>query len=88
VTLAPVVRVNTITPAITETDMANEMGGEQLKARVARYPMGRAAQPEEVSQGVLFLASDESAFVTGADVRIDGGVLAGVKATAQPFEQN
>jgi NAD(P)-dependent dehydrogenase (short-subunit alcohol dehydrogenase family) len=88
VTLAPGVRVNTITPAITETDMASEMGSEQLKARVARYPMGRAAQPEEISQGVLFLASDESAFVTGADFRIDGGALAGVKDTAHSFEQN
>jgi len=78
----------TITPAITETDMASEMGSEQLKARVARYPMGRAAQPEEISQGVLFLASDESAFVTGADFRIDGGALAGVKDTAHSFEQN
>ena len=80
-TLAPTIRVNTITPAITATDMADEMGSEQLKARVATYPMGRAAQPAEISQGVLFLASDESSFVTGADYRIDGGVLAGVKRT-------
>jgi NAD(P)-dependent dehydrogenase (short-subunit alcohol dehydrogenase family) len=78
-TLAPRIRVNTVTPSITATDMAEEMGGDQLKARVATYPMGRAAQPAEISQGVLFLASDESSFVTGADYRIDGGVLAGVK---------
>ena len=80
-TLAPLIRVNTVTPSITATDMAQEMGGDQLKARVATYPMGRAAQPAEISQGVLFLASDESSFVTGADYRIDGGVLAGVKRT-------
>jgi NAD(P)-dependent dehydrogenase (short-subunit alcohol dehydrogenase family) len=77
--LAPLIRVNTVTPSITATDMAQEMGGDQLKARVATYPMGRAAQPTEISYGVLFLASEESSFVTGADCRIDGGVLAGVK---------
>ena len=59
--------------------MADKIGGAQIKARVATYPMGRAAQPAEISQGVLFLASDESSFVTGADYRIDGGVLADVK---------
>ena len=59
--------------------MGNSLGSERFKARVAAYPMGRAGQSIEVSQGVLFLASDESSFVTGADYRIDGGALAGIK---------
>ncbi|MEX2127431.1 MAG: SDR family oxidoreductase [Xanthobacteraceae bacterium] len=79
VMLAPEIRVNSITPAITATDMGTSIGAERLKERVATYPMGRAAEPIEVSQGVLFLASDESSFVTGADYRIDGGALAGVR---------
>ena len=79
VMLAPDIRVNSITPGITATDMADALGSERLRARVAAYPMGRAGQPIEVSQGVLFLASDESSFVTGADYRIDGGALAGIK---------
>jgi NAD(P)-dependent dehydrogenase (short-subunit alcohol dehydrogenase family) len=79
VMLAPEIRVNSITPGITATDMGQSLGSERLKARLAAYPMGRAGQPIEVSQGVLFLASDESSFVTGADYRIDGGALAGVK---------
>ena len=79
VMLAPEIRVNAITPAITATDMAESLGSERLKARVATYPMGRAGQSIEVAQGVLFLASDESSFVTGAEYRIDGGALAGVK---------
>jgi NAD(P)-dependent dehydrogenase (short-subunit alcohol dehydrogenase family) len=79
VMLAPEIRVNSITPGITATDMGHSLGSERIKARVAVYPMGRAGQPIEVSQGVLFLASDESSFVTGADYRIDGGALAGVK---------
>jgi NAD(P)-dependent dehydrogenase (short-subunit alcohol dehydrogenase family) len=82
VMLAPDIRVNSITPGITATDMADTLGSERLKARVAAYPMGRAGQPIEVSQGVLFLASDESSFVTGADYRVDGGALAGIKHRA------
>jgi cyclopentanol dehydrogenase len=80
VMLAPGVRVNSITPAITATEMSQSIGAERLKARVAAYPMGRAGDAIEVAQGVLFLASDESSFVTGADFRIDGGALAGVKS--------
>jgi NAD(P)-dependent dehydrogenase (short-subunit alcohol dehydrogenase family) len=79
VMLAPEIRVNSITPGITATDMGQSLGSERLKARLAAYPMGRAGQAIEVAQGVLFLASDESSFVTGADYRIDGGALAGVK---------
>jgi cyclopentanol dehydrogenase len=79
VMLAPDIRVNSVTPGITATDMGNSLGAERLKARVATYPMGRAGQSIEVSQAVLFLASDESSFVTGADYRVDGGALAGIK---------
>jgi NAD(P)-dependent dehydrogenase (short-subunit alcohol dehydrogenase family) len=79
VMLAPDIRVNCITPGITATEMGASIGADRLKERVGAYPMGRAAEPIEVSQGVLFLASDESSFVTGADFRIDGGALAGVK---------
>ena len=72
------VRVNSITPESPRPTWATR-SARRLKARVAAYPMGRAGQPIEVSQGVLFLACDESSFVTGADYRIDGGALAGVK---------
>jgi NAD(P)-dependent dehydrogenase (short-subunit alcohol dehydrogenase family) len=80
VMLAPGIRVNSLTPAITATEMGQSIGAERLKARVAAYPMGRAGEAIEVAQGVLFLASDESSFVTGADFRVDGGALAGVKS--------
>ena len=43
---------------------------------IARTPMGRMGTPEEVAQGCLFLASDESSFVTGSELVIDGGYLA------------
>jgi NAD(P)-dependent dehydrogenase (short-subunit alcohol dehydrogenase family) len=79
VTLAPDIRVNCIVPGITATDMGASAGSERLKERLAAYPMGRAGLPIEVAYGVLFLASDESSFVTGADLRIEGGALAGVR---------
>jgi NAD(P)-dependent dehydrogenase (short-subunit alcohol dehydrogenase family) len=79
VMLAPEIRVNSVTPGITATEMGAALGAAQLKERVAAYPMGRAGQPAEVAQCVLFLASDESSFVTGADLRVEGGALAGIK---------
>jgi 3alpha(or 20beta)-hydroxysteroid dehydrogenase len=80
VTLAPDIRVNTVTPGIvTGTAMAAGLDPAWLEARLAVYPMGRGARVEEVSHAVLFLASDESSFTTGADLRVDGGALAGVK---------
>ncbi len=78
VTLAPEIRVNSVTPGIIAGEMADALGRERLAERLAAYPMGRAGRPEEVSQAVLFLASDESSFTTGADLRVDGGALAGV----------
>ena len=40
----------------------------------AKVPMGRYGQPEEIAQAILYLASDESAFVTGSEVVVDGGM--------------
>jgi NAD(P)-dependent dehydrogenase (short-subunit alcohol dehydrogenase family) len=79
VTLAPEVRVNTIVPGGIDTDMLRALPEETRKQRLAAYPMGRAGKIEEVSHAVLFLASDESTFTTGAELRVDGGALAGVK---------
>jgi NAD(P)-dependent dehydrogenase (short-subunit alcohol dehydrogenase family) len=80
VTLAPDIRVNTVTPGlVADTAMAAGLDQEWLQERLAAYPLGRGARMEEVSHAVLFLASDESSFTTGADLRVDGGALAGVK---------
>ena len=79
IALAPEIRVNSITPGIIDTDMMRMLDPDRLKARLAAYPMGRAGRVEEVSRAVLFLASDESSYTTGADLRVDGGALAGIK---------
>jgi len=79
VTLAPVIRVNTIVPGGIDTDMLRALPDDIRRQRLAAYPMQRAGKIEEVSQAVLFLASDESSFTTGGELKIDGGALAGVK---------
>jgi 3alpha(or 20beta)-hydroxysteroid dehydrogenase len=79
VTLAPEIRVNTIIPGGIDTDMLRALPEATREERLAAYPMGRAGQVEEVSYAVLYLASDESSFTTGGELRVDGGALGGVK---------
>ncbi|MDI6754671.1 MAG: SDR family NAD(P)-dependent oxidoreductase [Thermodesulfobacteriota bacterium] len=67
------VRVNCISPALIETDMAKEMTPDQRALLTSKIPMGRLGKPEEVAAVVKFLASDESSFVTGQCYDISGG---------------
>lgn len=67
------VRVNCVSPAITETDMAKQMTTEQRALLTSKIPMGRLGQPEEVAAVVKFLVSDEASFVTGQCYDISGG---------------
>jgi meso-butanediol dehydrogenase / (S,S)-butanediol dehydrogenase / diacetyl reductase len=77
------IRVNCICPALVETEMA--LGamqrmpdpGAYRKLRESQIPMGRAGRPEEVAELAVFLASDESAWMTGNAIAIDGGSTAG-----------
>jgi len=80
VELAPYnIRVNAISPGMIETPMISSVKQDPktMKAMLARIPMRRAGKPEEVSNLVLFLASDGSSYMTGSTVIIDGGWLAG-----------
>ncbi len=73
------VRVNSIHPGMIETDMMTEVtkGNEERHDRIARsVPLRRAAEAGEVASLALFLASDESAYCTGSEFVIDGGVTA------------
>ena len=49
---------------------------ERLEQRMQRLPMGRVGKAEDIAYGVLYLASDESSFVTGSELVIDGGTTA------------
>lgn len=72
------VRVNTIHPGFIETGMTRERFRSEAtrKWSLDRTPIGRLGQPQDIANGVLFLASDESSFVTGAELVIDGGFTA------------
>lgn len=79
VDLAPFnIRVNSVHPGVIETPMTKDLLAppDQRKAVLGPTLLGRAARPEEVSQAVLFLASDESSFVHGAELVVDGGYTA------------
>ena len=72
------IRCNSIHPGPVKTPMTERSWSdpEWLQATVRRTPLGRYAEPDEIAYGVLFLASDESSFMTGSEVVIDGGVTA------------
>ncbi|HLU69759.1 MAG TPA: glucose 1-dehydrogenase [Fibrobacteria bacterium] len=67
------VRVNSIHPGFVETPILGETDRNMLAETT---PMGRIARPEEIATGILFLASDEASFMTGAELVIDGGYTA------------
>jgi NAD(P)-dependent dehydrogenase (short-subunit alcohol dehydrogenase family) len=70
------IRVNSVHPGRIETPMTANITPERRQLVLNLTPMGREGKPEEVAYGVLYLASDESSFVTGAELVIDGGYTA------------
>jgi len=70
------VRMNTVYPGLINTPIMQAFSEEVTAAVLAKIPMGFAADPIDIAYGVLFLASDESRFVTGTDLIIDGGYTA------------
>lgn len=71
------IRVNSIHPGIIATPHVVDVQERSITdAVIAKTPMGRMADPRELASGVLFLASDESSFVTGIELYVDGGYTA------------
>jgi 3(or 17)beta-hydroxysteroid dehydrogenase len=81
------IRVNSIHPGLIQTDMGGEVmsaagrgrlnDNEVRVAMIKGHPIGRLGVPDDIANGVLYLASDASAFITGTELVIDGGVTAG-----------
>lgn len=71
------VRVNAIGPGYINTPLIAELDDALMQELIRLHPLGRLGKPEEVANAFLFLASDESSFVTGAHLMVDGGFTAG-----------
>ena len=67
------VTVNAIAPGYVETDMVRAVPANVLEKIVAKIPVGRLGQPEDIARGVLFLVGDDAGFITGATLSINGG---------------
>jgi NAD(P)-dependent dehydrogenase (short-subunit alcohol dehydrogenase family) len=81
------IRVNSIHPGVIDTDMAAEVARGQMEARamdedkvrrfmVGGHPLGRLGRPKDIADAAVFLASSESAFMTGTELVVDGGMTA------------
>jgi cyclopentanol dehydrogenase len=70
------IRVNTVLPGFTRTPMIDALPPEVISSIAPSVPMKRLASPREIAQGVLFLASQDASFITGAELVIDGGLAA------------
>lgn len=73
--LAPLrIRVNSVHPAFIDTPMLSAMDPAAYEARLKGIPLGRAGTADDVAKLLLFLLSDDSSYITGAEIAIDGGL--------------
>jgi acetoacetyl-CoA reductase len=67
------ITVNAVAPGYVDTDMVRSVPPDVLQKIIARIPVGRLGTPEDIARGVVFLAADESTFITGSTLSINGG---------------
>ena len=68
------INVNAISPGFIDTDMTRALSKEQIEALTKNIPLGRIASPDEVSSVVAFLLSDDSSYITGENINVNGGL--------------
>ncbi len=71
------ITVNTVAPGFIDTDMTKELPEEQRNALLSGIPLGRLGSPDEIAKAVLFLASDDSSYITGETLHVNGGMFMG-----------
>jgi 3-oxoacyl-[acyl-carrier protein] reductase len=71
------IRVNAVAPGFIATEILKDMPEKIVQAMVARTPLGRMGQPEDIANAYFWLASDAASFVHGAVLSVDGGVVTG-----------
>ncbi len=71
------IRVNAVAPGFTATEMVLAMPEKILQGMKKRTPLGRLGEPLDVANAFVFLASDEASFISGATLRVDGGIVVG-----------
>ena len=85
------IRVNAVSPGVTRTAMvqqAVDQGIAQIETYAKRTPLGRLAEVPEIANAVLFLASDRAGYITGENLRVDGGWVPWGNLNAQGFPVN
>ncbi|MCB1632237.1 MAG: SDR family oxidoreductase, partial [Pseudomonadales bacterium] len=68
------ITVNAIAPGFIDTDMTKELPEAHKQAMLTQIPVGRLGQPEEIADAVSFLAREESGYITGATIPVNGGM--------------
>ena len=68
------IRVNAIAPGFVGTDMNKQIAADYMESMLQQIAVGRIAAPEEIAKVAVFLASDDSSYMTGQIVRVDGGI--------------
>lgn len=69
------IRVNAVAPGFIETDILRSVPEKVIDMMKQKTPLGRMGTPEDIANAYLFLASDEAAFITGAVLSVDGGII-------------
>ena len=68
------INVNAVSPGFIDTDMTRALSEEQIEALTKNIPLGRIASPDEVSSVVAFLLSEDSSYITGENINVNGGL--------------
>jgi 3-oxoacyl-[acyl-carrier protein] reductase len=69
------ITVNAIAPGFIDTPMTRKLTEKQIEGSVARIPLGRMGEPEDIAHLAVFLASDRASYITGQVICVDGGIV-------------